>query len=400
MQALKQYFKIPETYVGIVMAFVIPIVFFLVWLNVFKDADSRLNQLRIAVVSEDKQADVIVDQLRKNLPFQLGTLSSIEDAKEEMDQRNWDMVVYIPAAFSQALAKGNSAILEYYINQSGSSISKQAMESASQRINEQVNAQMSEQKKNKIAEQLSKNISESMPTPQIVNSVVPKVTAAIHSMDGQPVTSKVTKTNGSASFASDFLPLMLIITSYVGAMVMNLLLHMAKNKVTSNKWGTTASKLMIDIVVSLIMSLLIISMLNIFNIPTKLTFIEMWLLQSSAFFAFTVFSGVFFTFLGKMGMIVNLIILVTQLATSGVLIPRAMLTDFFYSVSDYLPATHAADGYYSILFGGGNISHNTNVLVFFSLVSITMIFLHTALIRKNKMSNEIQTQASRMTHNL
>jgi hypothetical protein len=127
-------------------------------------------------------------------------------------------------------------------------------------------------------------------------------------------------------------------------------------------------------------------MLYLFNIPTKVDFLTAWILQSTVFFTFLVFSGIFFNIFGKLGMVINLIILVTQLSTSGVLMPRVMLSDIFYSITNFLPATFAVDGYYSILFGGGNIIQSTSILFIFSLVSFTLILLHSAIFQKNKTS--------------
>lgn len=386
MKTIKQYFRFPETYVGIIMAFVIQLVFFLIWLNAFNGAENRLDHLRIAMVSEDKQSQLVVENLIENLPFQMGKLSSIETAKKELDNRNWDMVVYFPSTFSEDLSKGNSTKIEYYINQASSSVSKQVMESVSAKITEEVNTQVFNNQKSIIGEQLGKSLSQSITNPDLVNLVVPKVITVIGSMNNNPVTSDIHKTNSSGSFASNLIPLMFIIISYVGAMVMNLLLNMSKDKVAANRWGIIAAKLSIDIMVSLLISLVTISMLYLFNIPTKVDFLTAWILQSTVFYTFLVFSGIFFNIFGKLGMVINLIILVTQLSTSGVLMPRVMLSDIFYSITNFLPATFAVDGYYSILFGGGNIIQSTSILFIFSLVSFTLILLHSAIFQKNKTS--------------
>ena len=57
---------------------------------------------------------------------------------------------------------------------------------------------------------------------------------------------------------------------------------------------------------------------------------------------------------GKVGVYFNILLLATQLVTSGAIIPRALLSNTYQYVSTYLPATYAADGYFNLIFGGGN----------------------------------------------
>ena len=71
-------------------------------------------------------------------------------------------------------------------------------------------------------------------------------------------------------------------------------------------------------------------------------------------------------------MVFNIILLSIQLVTSGVMVPERMLPEFYQVLSPYLPATYAANGYYTVIFGGEGILNDMNMLLLISAVTLAV----------------------------
>ncbi|HFK1766707.1 hypothetical protein AT258_19270 [Bacillus wiedmannii] len=80
----------------------------------------------------------------------------------------------------------------------------------------------------------------------------------------------------------------------------------------------------------------------------------------------------FITVFGNAGMIFNIISISLQLVSSGVIVPHEMLSKTYETISELFPATYAANGYYTIIFGGVSLEKN--------IISLLVIILVTQLV--------------------
>lgn len=71
-------------------------------------------------------------------------------------------------------------------------------------------------------------------------------------------------------------------------------------------------------------------------------------------------------------MIFNIISLSLQLVSSGVIVPHEMLSKTYQTIGELFPATYAANGYYTIIFGGTGLGDN--------IISLSLIILVTKLV--------------------
>ncbi|EJS63306.1 MULTISPECIES: hypothetical protein [Bacillus] len=90
------------------------------------------------------------------------------------------------------------------------------------------------------------------------------------------------------------------------------------------------------------------------------------------FFAFLSLTQMFITVFGNAGMIFNIISLSLQLVSSGVIVPHEMLSKTYQTIGELFPATYAANGYYTIIFGGVSLGEN--------IISLLVIILVTQLV--------------------
>ncbi|MCU4991439.1 hypothetical protein OCF10_21260 [Bacillus cereus] len=97
------------------------------------------------------------------------------------------------------------------------------------------------------------------------------------------------------------------------------------------------------------------------------------------FFAFLSLTQMVLTVFGNAGMIFNIISLSLQLVSSGVIVPHEMLSKTYQTIGELFPATYAANGYYTIIFGGVSLEKNIIALLVIILVTqsiavITLLF--------------------------
>ncbi|MFB7156364.1 hypothetical protein [Lysinibacillus sp. NPDC056232] len=88
-------------------------------------------------------------------------------------------------------------------------------------------------------------------------------------------------------------------------------------------------------------------------------------------------------------MIFNICALSMQLVTSGVLVPQAMLSDFYYKLASLLPASYGADGYYTIIFGGSTDNLMSNCSSLGMIIAVTLaISAIVVAFKKSKVKSE------------
>nr|WP_255262863.1 hypothetical protein [Bacillus wiedmannii] len=90
------------------------------------------------------------------------------------------------------------------------------------------------------------------------------------------------------------------------------------------------------------------------------------------FSAFLSLTQMVITVFGNAGMIFNIISLSLQLVSSGVIVPHEMLSKTYQTIGELFPATYAANGYYTIIFGGVSLGEN--------IISLLVIILVTQLV--------------------
>ncbi|PFM64213.1 hypothetical protein COJ48_11180 [Bacillus cereus] len=402
MKTLKNFFKHRETFIGIATAFAFLLIFFCVWMTAYDGVTDRVDKLKVGLVNEDKQMGATIEEnLEKNLPFKVKSYGSVAYAKEDMDERNLDMVIQIPANFSSLLKENNNAEIKYFINQANSSLTKQIMAGATKDITQTINKNIYTYKQKLILSNLSKELSTAIPSEELAQKLSENITKVLNSLNIDSVQSSVKKTNNTEGFAATMLPLLIVLASWVGAMIMSLNLNSvaAKLKSIHSKWSIFFTRQFINIVASIILALITLIFMSLFDIKLNTNVFETWVFQTLVFFSFLSLTQMFVVLFGPAGMVFNIISLSLQLVTFGVIVPKAMLSDFYQTVGSYFPATYVADGYYTVIFGGSDLSHDMNILLFVSLITIG-IAMGRIIIQKNTKteSNTLPTGKNVMVH--
>lgn len=395
MKTLKQFFKHPETFIGIATAFAFLLIFFCVWMTAYDGVNDRTDKLKIGLVNEDEQmGSMIAKEIVKNVPFEVKKYQSIDSAKKEMNQRNVDMVMQIPEIFSSRLQEKGETEIKYYINQANASLAKQIMDGAAKNITQSINENIYAYKQQLILSNLHEQLGTAVPSNELAQEFSKSISQALESLNIQSVQTTVEKTNNMDGFAATMVPMMIVLASFVGSMIMSLNINIVSSKIKNDysRWSIFLARQIINMGASILLASITLLFLAIFNIELNTALIETGIFQILVYFSFLSLTQMFVILFGPGGMLFNILTLSLQLVTSGVIIPKTMLSSFYQTVGSYLPATYAADGYYSVIFGGKSLTTDMMALLLVSAVTLFVALIRIVLLKNSVLTKRVVDQ--------
>lgn len=366
MKLLKDFFKQKETLLGISAAIAFQLIFVIVWLTGYEGVYERTDQFTIGIVNEDSGlGEQITNELKDNTLLQVTMFEDLNDAKQELDERNINMLVHLPEKMTEQLQAKEHARIDYYINQSVPTLTKQMMETTANKLNEQVNQQVSETINVQLLETIPQMIAAESTNKEIVEEVANQAIKTMQENSHHtPVQGTVIKTNDKEGFAVTMVPLLIVLASYIGAMLISQHLQFSETKLKSkyNRLALFSWRQIINILVAISISLLTVCLMYLFTIEMEHNFFVLWGFQATLMFSFLALSQVFVMLFGNLGMIFNIALTATQLVSSGAIVPRELLSSFYQGLGSILPATYGVNSYFSLIFGGGNLASDMKYL--------------------------------------
>ncbi|WP_028563294.1 YhgE/Pip domain-containing protein [Paenibacillus pinihumi] len=372
--ALQAFLKRPTTIVGMVTAIMFQLIFSVIWMTGYSGVSERIDRLHVSILNEDKgeTGAVIAGQLAEILPVQITKTSTLEEAQQLLDERKLQMIIRIPAEFSAGLsASGEAAKLDYFINESNPSMIKSVMTTISSQVTAAVNKQA-------IANG-SKALLSSLHLPeQTVNGASDTLS--------ERVAANVTITNPVEGTNSQMVPMMMVLASYVGAMIMAMNFEQSAMAISAHtgKWRRFAVRSLLNVIAAVVVSLVGSSLVYALGGQMVKGFLAVWGLQFSVVLTFMFVSQFFILLLGMAGMLLNIIVLSVQLVTSGAMIPRQLLPDFYIGLGKLLPATYSVEGYMDLLFGGTGAGRAVGMLGVILVIALLLSFGAVALRRDKR----------------
>jgi uncharacterized phage infection (PIP) family protein YhgE len=98
---------------------------------------------------------------------------------------------------------------------------------------------------------------------------------------------------------------------------------------------------------------------------------------------------------GMAGMLFNIMLLSAQLVSSGTIVPRELLSDFYVGLGAVLPATYAVEGNMNLLFGGPGVGQEAAVL--FLITAVAVMISAAAVAVKGSRSSSSSSSSSRQS---
>ncbi|MBB3112151.1 putative phage infection (PIP) family protein YhgE [Paenibacillus phyllosphaerae] len=362
-EAIQAFLKKPTTIVGIVTALMFQVIFSVIWMTGYNGVSDteRLKELKVGIVALDTQmGPVIAEQLGKSLPVQTVQVEAQDEALTMLNDRELQMVVTIPADFSQTVAaQDGTAKLTYSINESNAQMIKSVMNAMAAQITANVNKQAVMQGVQAVLTQAN------LPAEQAQGAA-----AAL----SERVTSEFNYSNVVEGQNNQMVPMMLVLASYVGSMLLAMNMENSSMALASrfNRWQRFGARSIISIVAAVFISLVGSSFVLMLGGQAEHGFLAMWGFQALFLLAFMFTAQLFLLLLGLGGMLLNIIMLSVQLVSSGAMLPRELLPDFYHGISAYLPATYAVEGMMDLLFGGPGVSGAVAGLLIIFAVAIVL----------------------------
>src|SRR5699024_5588885 len=173
VKLLKSFFKQRETLLGISAAIAFQLIFVIVWLTGYDGVYERTDQFTIGVVNEDSVfGEKITYELKENTPFQVSMFTELPQAMQELDERSIGMLIHLPDEMTEKLQANENAQINYYINQSVPTLTKQMMETAANKLNEQVNQQIRETINIQMVETIPQRVAAESPSEEMEEMVL------------------------------------------------------------------------------------------------------------------------------------------------------------------------------------------------------------------------------------
>ncbi|MFC4100875.1 YhgE/Pip domain-containing protein [Paenibacillus xanthanilyticus] len=340
---LKAFLSKPTTKVGIITALMFQVIFALIWMTGYSGVSDpeRLKQLNVGIVALDTaMGPQIAEQLKQSLPVTTLTVATEEEAARMLNDRELQMVVTIPADFSKAASsQEGTAAIRYYINESNPQMIKSVMNSMAAQITSTVN---------KVA--VTQGVQAVLTGAQFPAEQAAGAASAL----SERVTSDIQYSNVVDGMNNQMVPMMLVLASYVGSMLLGMNLQQSSMMLAGSfgRWQRFAARCIINVAAAVIVSLVGSSLVLALGGQSSHGFLAMWGFQALFVLTFMFLAQLFLLLFGMGGMLFNIIMLSIQLVSSGAMMPRELLPDFYHAISVVFPATYAVEGLMDLLFGG------------------------------------------------
>lgn len=345
--ALSNFIKQPSTIAGILTAMMFQLIFSLVWMTGYDGVSNNMERLKLAIVLEDQAATAVLSPLALQLPFDVTVTQSLSEAEAQLNKREVHLVMLIPQGFLQAVQSSGQAEMEFLINESNPVMLKGTTQAIASQLTQQLN-------------QL------------LTNANSEQITASIRSL------------NPVANFADQMVPLMVVIASYVGTMVMGMNMHQSARALQGNvaRWPRHIAWALINIGSAVVIALVGTTLIHLLGSGIEQGFLLMWAFQALFLGAFMFISHLFVLLFGLPGMLFNIAMLSVQLVASGAMVPRELLPNGFRAIGEYLPATYAVEGSMNILLGGPGSGQASLILALFTAAAVVIATFAVALRRE------------------
>ncbi|HHY21734.1 MAG TPA: ABC transporter permease [Bacilli bacterium] len=378
---IKAFIKNPLALVGIAIALLFQIIFSVIWMTGYNGVTERTDNLSIALVNDDDaMPQTFIAQLKEGLPFHIEESNRLEEAQVALNERNVQMVVHIPADFSTALQTSKEPVsMQYYINESNPAQVKSVMQSVAKEITHQLNKQSIFMSATML---LKETAVPEQAQPVIAQSLSEKVTSEFHF------------SNVVTDMSNQMVPMMFVLAAFVGSMLMasNFNQVAVVLKFNHSKWQLFFTRVLLHAGAALAITLLSTSLILLLGAQTASSFVSIWLFQALSMFTFMIVAQMFLLLFGMAGMILNIITLSLQLVSSGALVPRELLSNFYQQLGNFLPATYAVEGKMNLLFGGVGLT--MAIIAPLVYILLTALFIGAGAVFVKRKRQPVQVRAA------
>ncbi|MEC2074303.1 ABC transporter permease [Alkalihalophilus marmarensis] len=376
MKVFKDLIMQKTTLVAIGALLLFQLVFGIVWLTSYSEVHQRTNLATIGVISERVEVKELLN-LESQIDFNINYYEQLDSALADLQSNDIFMIIHFDDEFATNLATEKVSTIRYYINDANSLM----VESIVTPVMISVTAAVD--KFNLLNS--TANILGSLNMPQEQTEETLQVLAS-------GIGSTVETLNPIETHAEKMIPLMVVLSSFVGSMVMAMFMNQSVTSLSTKpccKWKLYVSWLIVNLLSAIVIGLISGFIILLSNLSfNDFSFLNFWLFQSISLLSFMLLTALFLILFNQLGMAINIFLLSTQLVTSGILVPQLFLTDFYQGLSNWLPATYMASGIYKILFTDMKVTGEiTNLLISIALSLVAILIVIFAQVKLKEVKN-------------
>src|SRR5690625_6055540 len=132
------------------------------------------------------------------------------------------MVIHFPSKMAERLQANENINIHYDINQSVHTLTKQKMEKAVDKLNQEINIQVGERIDAQLLSTIPQMIAAESANEEIVEQVAGQTVSIMQEyIQKFPVKENLIKTNDKDGFVYTMVPLLIVLASYIGAMLIS-----------------------------------------------------------------------------------------------------------------------------------------------------------------------------------
>lgn len=337
----KQFFKSQGVIASVFMGVFYAVSMLGIFLAGYSALPGNMDQLRIALVNDDKgqAAKDIEKNLTKQLPFEIEQDVTYKTAQKGLEKNDYALVIHIPKDFTKNAQAGESANIDFSVNEASATMVSSSMNTIVKQINEQ----------------LSSNFSTQTAQGILMNMNVPEKQAAemAKQIENSYVGNYVIINDVPDGMHHNMLPMFLTMACYVGAMIAAMQLVSAFRQFRGQ---ASKTKLFIYVQLSaLVVALLgtIAALILVFTI-TEADTAQMFKVAAQQILLYMAafnFCAIFTFLVGDGGIVLNIPVLLAQTIANGATMPRDMMYKPFEVISYITPMYHSVQSYLAIFYG-------------------------------------------------
>ncbi|MCT4387625.1 ABC transporter [Leuconostoc pseudomesenteroides] len=398
---------------GVIGALIIVLFYGLLMVGIYfsgyKAVPSKIDQLPVAVVSQDKDSTKLAHQLEDALPFKhIKKNLSLSEAKAQLNDRKIYLIINVPKNFNANLKKidgKSTAKLKFYINYANPTTAVSAMETVSKSVGAKVQKNvLLQQGKGVLSAATLSQLETETKTLIAANPTQKDAILAKAKATQQAATTKINQTyaNVAKSYQYDIVkvnkvptgmqhsmaPFFMSLSFYIGSMIAAMLIVMAYKSFAPliGRWRSYVYTEIAIVMIAMFAPLLIVGLSKSMIHFSTNVYWQLWFSHTLELFAALNVNLIFSLILGQLGIMINMPFMLTQVVSGAGLIPRPILPGFFKAMSNISPCFYAIRADYNILYGG---NHTGTLWLQLFAIGIVTIVIHLIIVAFQKNKNPL-----------
>lgn len=368
----KQFMRLQGFGASAFMGIFYAVAMLLIFLLGYTALPGNMDDLKIALVNDDKgeTGTQISEQLAESLPFEITTNISNEKALDKLSDNKYALVIHIPENFSENAQSGQSAQIDFTVNEASATMVASSMSSVVTEINNQLSASFSTQ--------TAKGVLLNMNVPEEQADAIAK------QIEEAYVGNYVIMNDVPDGMHNNMLPMFLTMACYVGAMIaaMQLVQAFKQSEGKASKAKRFGYVQLSAFIIAIISSIFAVGIAYLIaDLNTDVLF-QVYGQQVLLYMVAFNFCAIFTFLVGEAGMILNIPVLLTQTIANGATMPRDMMYSYFDVASYITPMYHSVQSYIAVMFGSTDQAPFLWGLVFVGIGAVAINALIVMFVHK------------------